>query len=359
MKMSIRILFSVILLIQFSSCNEEISKGLEAFPVAFGTLNDLIIIADDDVWEGPLGDSIRNYYGASYPIMPTPEPIFDLRHFNAEQINSEILRRQLRTYLIIADLSDSKSGTTKMIKQDLGEERVRKAMEDSGFNSTVGRDKWARNQLLIYLFGNSKEAVAASIQSNFNGVANRIYTHDERQLIAKTYAAGMNRFLQNELDRNLGVNAQIPSEFIQAVYKEEQNLMWFRKETKDASMNVVLKKMNYTSENQLTEGKIKEQLNTFGKEFVTTNEEGAYLRVNDWDLPVYTYQRTLNDQYALEIRGIWETENDYMGGPYFSYAILSKDQKDLLYVHCFSYAPGSQKRDIMQQLEQIVHSISF
>jgi hypothetical protein len=48
-----------------------------------------------------------------------------------------------------------------------------------------------------------------------------------------------------------------------------------------------------------------------------------------------------------------------MGGPYFSYAMLSKDQKELLYVHCFSFAPGITKRDIMQQLEQIARSISF
>jgi hypothetical protein len=130
-------------------------------------------------------------------------------------------------------------------------------------------------------------------------------------------------------------------------------------ETKDASMSIVFQKVNYTNENELTESAIKEKLNAFGKEYVTTNEPGAYLRINDWDLPVYTYNRTINDQYAVEIRGIWETENDFMGGPYFSYAILSKDQKELLYVHCFCYAPGIQKRDIMQQLEQMARSISF
>ena len=215
------------------------------------------------------------------------------------------------------------------------------------------------NNWQIYEKNDFVGGLSASFKDNFNAVAKRIYAHDERQLISKAYAGGVNRVLQNSLEEKLGVTTRIPHDFIQAAYDEEDSMLWLRKETKEASMSVVFQKVDYTSKDQLSEDFIKSKLNAFGKKYVTTDVKGAYLVVNDVDLPTYHYTKEINGQYAFEIRGIWETENDFMGGPYFSYAILSEDQKSVLIVHCFTYAPGTTKRDLMQQLELIPQSVAF
>ena len=191
MKAITKSFFFCISILLLYSCNDEISKGLEAFPASFGSLNDVVVLTDKEVWEGTVGDSLKFYFESSYPIMPAPEPMFDLRHFTMEYLMNDAIRRQLRIYIIVADLSDLNSPTTKMVKKDLGEERFRKALEDPTFNSTVGKSKWARNQLLIYLFGNGSDALSSSFKDNFNAVAKRIYAHDERQLVSKTYAGGV------------------------------------------------------------------------------------------------------------------------------------------------------------------------
>ena len=106
-----------------ASCNDEVANQFSPKPSALGRLNEIEIISDDDIWDGSTGDSIRYYFGSSYPIMPTPEPIFDMRQFSPRDLAQEPLRRELRTYVVVEDLQDDESETTKMIRQDLGEER--------------------------------------------------------------------------------------------------------------------------------------------------------------------------------------------------------------------------------------------
>ena len=40
------------------------------------------------------------------------------------------------------------------------------------------------------------------------------------------------------------------------------------------------------------------------------------MKSNTVDLPVYEYAYQLNGSYTKELRGIWEMENDFMGGPF-------------------------------------------
>lgn len=354
---SILLLGAVALL--FSSCNEEVAKSLEAFPAALGKANEIVVIADKNIWEGPEGDSLRFYFASAYPMMPRPEPMFDLRHFTPLDLEANVLRRELRTYILLGDLSDKTSATSKMIIKDLGEQRYQEALKGEGFDSTVGQNKWARGQLVIYLFGKDRQSLPEVIRTRFPSAAHRVYQHDMKQLKSNAYAAGFNPLIQNELKNQMNVDFKIPADYIKAMFNEEQNLFWFRKETSDASMNIAIRKLAYSSKDQLTEEYIKSSINEYGEEFVKTDTEGSYWQINDRDLPTYKNTKDQNGNYTVEIRGIWEMTEDFMGGPYFAYAILGKDKKELLIVNCFVDAPSKEKRDLMQQLDLITSTIDF
>ena len=61
-----------------------------------------------------------------------------------------------------------------------------------------------------------------------------------------------------------------------------------------------------------------------------------------------------NDINAIESRGLWFVENDYMGGPFISYTIEDKANERLIVVEGFSYSPSSKKRDVVFELEAIL-----
>lgn len=341
------------------SCSEELQNKLKSNPNALGTANQIVVIADKDLWESEVGDTFRMLYEAAYPMLPTPEPIFDIKYYSPQDLEEGPLRKELRTYLYLANLQDVNSPTVKSIAKDLGEEKILTIKREGVKNTTIGRDKWAIGQLMIYVVGEDREALIDNITKSFPSISKRVYQHDYKQIRGYTFASGYNKALSAEIQEKFGVEIQVPADYIKANWNEEEQLLWIRKETASATFSKVLWSMEYESQEQLNKEFIKEKVNEFGKNFIQTNTPGSYMVVNDEDLPLYTNTVEINGQYAYEIRGIWETTQDYMGGPFFAYAIIDKSQKKILFILDFLFAPGKEKRDLMQQMELMTNTIEF
>lgn len=346
-------------LLSLGSCNDEVASQFSPKPSALGRLNQIEIISDDEVWEGPTGDTIRYYFGSSYPIMPTPEPIFDMRQFSPSDLASEPLRKELRTYVVVADLQDDESSTTKMIRKDLGEERFMNLKTGKGYSSTIGREKWARNQLLVYIMGNGKANVHKAIRENFPTIAKKINEHDEDQLVASIYSVRRtNPGIERKVKEMYGLDMAIPGDFRLAVEDNGQKQLWLRRDdNKGAILNIMMHSVDYGDQSQFDTENIKNSLNALSKQYVKTNTLGSIMVINDEDLPVYDYGYEIDGQYTRELRGVWEMTEDFMAGPFVSYAINLKESNKILYVYAFIYGPGLMKRNLIQQLDHIVKTL--
>jgi len=62
-------------------------------------------------------------------------------------------------------------------------------------------------------------------------------------------------------------------------------------------------------------------------------------------------------KYYSEVRGLWRVENDFMGGPFLSLTTTMPDNKNLITVEGYVYAPKYEKREYIRQLEAILYSI--
>ncbi|WP_235298809.1 DUF4837 family protein [Portibacter marinus] len=341
------------------SCSDELQNKLKSNPNALGTANQIVVIADQDLWEGAVGDTFRMLYEAAYPMLPKPEPIFDLKHFTPTELEEGPLRKELRTYLYLANLSDANSTTVQSVSKDLGEEKILTIKREGIKNTTIGRDKWAAGQLMIYVMGEDEEALIDNITKSFPSISKRVYQHDYKQIKGYTFASGYNKALSTEIQEKLGVKIEIPADYVKAEWDEDAQLMWIRKETAAATFGMVLWSMDYESQDQLNKEFLKEKVNDFGRDYVKTNTPGSHMVINDEDLPLYTNTIEVNGQYAYEMRGIWETTQDYMGGPFFAYVVIDKSQKKLLFILDFLLAPGKEKRDLMQQMELMTNTLEF
>ncbi|GJM35004.1 MAG: DUF4837 domain-containing protein [Saprospiraceae bacterium] len=348
----------VAMMFSLTSCSEEVQQSLQPVPLAFGKLNQVMILADDQIWEGPVGDTLDYYYGAAYPILPQPEPIFDLRQISPELLDKDPIKKQLRSFFIIANLNDTESPTTQLVLRDIGEEKARRAKEDPSYNSIVGKDKWAKGQLLIYQFAYSEDALIENLKNNFPAISKRITEADQPRIEATIYFEGENKKAESEIMEEMDVTIRVPADYNE-VPLEEENLIWMRKETAELSSNLMLHQVDYLNETQLTSEGIKAIRDTLGRKYISTTIEDTYMRINDIDLPMFTSVKSINNNYTLEARGIWEIVNDYMGGAFVSYLIHNPEKKKLLFIDGFIHAPGKEKRDYMQQLEYIMATVRY
>lgn len=347
---------SVSVLLLLANCSGEVQSSLAPVPTAYGPINQLNVISDSTIWNDRIGDSVDFYYASAYPIMPQPEPIFDVRHLQPQQMKAMPAMRELRNYLILADLSDNTSPTTKMVREDISDSKLQEAMQ-KGYGTTIGRNKWAKGQQLIYIYGNTREELLAGVVNSFPAVAARVQEFDRKSIDATTFFSGMNRDLMDTVQQIVGVEMRIPKEFFLAPL-EDTTIVWLREDTPYGSNNIFLSRIPYRSEKQLSKEHIINIRDSLGN-YVSTTIPNTYMRVNDEDLPMIAEQTTINGDYALEARGIWEIENDFVGGPFVSYLIYDPNKTDLLFVDAFVHAPGEEKRDKVQALEYIVSTIKY
>ena len=347
----------IICVILFTSCRNTSPFGGQK-PPAMGRPNQVDIIMDGNLKNSLVWDSLDFYFTSAFPVMPAPEPFFDLRHLTPEDLESDPYKKEMKTMVFVADISDSSSVTSKMVREDLGAEKWKQALSDTSFTLAFAKDKWAKNQLLIYLFAKNKNQLARIMHQHFPAVASKINRHDEASLEASLYGAmGENTEISGLVQTKFGIKMSVPPGFVLAL--QDDNFLWLRSDDKKSVQNFVIRKFEYTDKNQFTKESLIRMRDEYGKKYIQTSSEEAYMQTNPVDLPVYEYPLTVNGAYGKEYRGIWETVNDFMGGPFFSYLILKENTREIIFIDAFILAPGEEKRDMMQKLDYVVKKVGW
>jgi len=354
-----RILFWLSIAIIFWSCGNGNPLNTNYKPKAISKSNDLVVVADKQIWEGEVGDTLRYYFESAYPITPTPEPIFKLRFFTPQELEAEPLRKQLRTYFVLANLKDTTSWTTRLIRKDYGDVKFGELLRAENLQTGIGMDKWALDQLIIYVYGKSEKELIEAIRKHFHPIASRIHEHDATQIKANAYISGRHLGLTEKLKNDFGIKMDVPRDFKEALYeKEGKQLLWLRKDTQKATINMVFQKLKYNNIDQISLRNAIALTNEFG-EYVKTDKPESRLIVNQEDLPILENVKQINGNYTLEIRGIWEMTKDFMGGPFVSYLIPQDGAGNYIFITCFVYAPGVEKKQFLQEMEVVVNSFDF
>jgi len=351
-----RLLYILLPLLFLLACNSEVKQQLDSKNPALGKLNQVVVIADEELWKGAVGDTFRFYFESAYPILPAPESIFDIKFYTPNQLVSGPTRKELRTYIILADLSDAESSTTKMVKKDMGSEKYNSAMNTGKPFTSLGKDKWAKGQFLAYMGGANEEVLIQTIKKSYPAIARRINEHDQPKLKAMSFGIKSNKGLSRMVRENYYLDIDIPVEYTTARRDSLNNVLWLVRRTNEADMHLVFKKYRYDNPNQVSKDSIISWRNDFGQNYVTSDIEDNFMIVNEQDLPVYEYVHDIDGSYTKELRGIWEMTKEFTGGPFATYVVVLEDKKELIYIDAFVLAPGHKKRNYMMQLDCIVKS---
>lgn len=343
-----------VLLILLGSCEKGTQKKGDILnrnlPSAFGSIGSLNVIADSSIWKGPVGDSIRSYFGRYYPILPQREESFTMRFFTPGDLNKRPVRKELTNFLILSDYSDQTSPTTQLTRQDLTG-----AVKDST-RLIKARNKWARDQMLLYLSAEGEQALIDQLRKYKEVIEREILEHERILLEKEVYGAELHPVMQNRIRDSFGIEIKIPFYYQTAIDKED--FLWIRGESEYVSRNIMFHRLPYQSQEQFTPEYMMSLRDSLGRN-ITSTIEGSYMVVNDIDLPLYFETKEINGHYAAVLDGIWEMENDFLGGPFTSHLILSPDNDYLVYIDVFIHAPAKPKRDLMKELKYIVSTAEF
>jgi hypothetical protein len=265
------------------------------------------------------------------------------------------LLTQVKNLIFVFTLDENTQGSRNIIK-GFTPETIEKIKTDTSFYFYAAKDVYAKGQEVIYLFGDTKENLLHHLEekgSNLVDFFNKVERERLTKSIFKTKtASGTSGFLRAEQQCEM----KLP--FGYKLADKTADFIWFRKIESQVDSDIFISWKPYESEYQLLPDSIIDWRNQIAKKYLYEDPEnpGTYL-VTETEVPsnpIIARQVDFNDQFAMEVRGLWRTNNKSMGGPFVGYSLVDQPRGLLYYIEGFTYSPGKPQREIMRELETIL-----
>ncbi|MFA7116364.1 MAG: DUF4837 family protein [Bacteroidales bacterium] len=320
-----------LLTILISSCgnNKKVEKE-QYLPTISGKEGDVLVIIENKLWENPIGASIRSILSADYPYLPQDEPIFNV--FSAPHSTFNGTYRFHRNIFVLEILPNVKKSTIRYLKNE-----------------------WAKPQAVIAISAKSQKDALTLINTNQDKITNFFETAERERVIniAKKYNdANLQKIVANEF----GGSPYIPMDF--SLKKHVPGFIWISYETTYVNQGILMYKYPYSGPKDLTVESIINKRNLILGRFVPGMRLNSFMTTSTLVNPGIR-KVTYHDFNITETRGLWELENDYMGGPFISHSFLSKDKKEVIVMEVFVYAPKFNKLNYLRHIESIIYSFKW
>ncbi len=302
------------LLITALSCSGNQQKLL---PASSGNINNISVVTNDELWEGAVGEVIRENFGRPIYGLPQIEPVFSLSHIPSKVFSG--FATKSRTILKI-DVSEN----------------------EGVFNF---KNTYASPQRIIQITANSPDKIIEIINENLNSIYSTMY-FNEIQEKQRRISKNLNK--TQTIKNNTGVSLRFPSAY--RVAKADTNFVWIRRDIETGSVNLFIQRQR----NQ-TEQSIIEKRDSISKIYIPGPVENTYMSTDLIYTP-NTQQINVGGKQVFETRGLWEIEGQFMAGPFLNFQIKLGDD-DFIMLDGFVYSPGSTKREYIFELEAIMRSL--
>jgi hypothetical protein len=333
-RLSKALLFSLaMILFLLTSC----TPGESGMKRSIGAVNELLIVTNDKIqWEGPLGDSLRAIFAADQVGLPQPEPVFDLVNIADESLN-DLFKKYHNIFIV--DINPQAVSTLSETKENLWAEPQRVIKVTSPELEAFYSELTARKDVYLQMF---------------------IEIERKRNLAINKMSADMN--LSAEVERKFGIFLPLPGGFYKA--QEAKDFMWIRhkitKAKRDIELGIMIYSMDYQDTIVFNPKHIIQWRNTVTLEHIPGPSPTSFMKVSTEVVPpVFDTISSFPGGYAVETRGLWEVENDFMGGAFLNYTFIDKVNNRVITFDGYVYNPNDVKKNYLRQLEAIFFAAKF
>lgn len=329
--LAISLLF--IIFVWISGCDSEVRRA-PSKPASSGTTLELLVIADNPIWEGQTGNAIKAHFGQEQPGLGQAEPLFDVRQLPHQQFNK--LFQKHRNILIVQKKENVKP------------------------KANYRRNVWSQPQIVVLLQATTEEQIVELIDKEKEKMQ-ELFHNAERQRIINAYTRLNQNNLSNQIKERMNLSILVPEGFYIATLKDD--FVWIRRETAKLSQGIMVYSDPYVSQNQFSPDNILERRDSVTRKRIPGPRHGSFMATEPLFRP-FTRTLRFNESFATEVRGLWRTDSYHddgpiMGGPFLNITTYDEENQRLIGMDGFVYYPNRDKRDYLMQLEAIIHSIEF
>lgn len=307
------------------SCSNRNDKN---DPTTFSKPNQVTVLIDDPLWNGEVGDTLRNTLAAPFLGLPQEEPVLSLNQYPVKLL--EGFTSNSRNIIIIK-------------REDKSQIRFQE-------------NEYANPQIVVHISGRSVQELLDSIHQNDSLIIKRI-----KESEIKVYQQWLKRdTLMNteKIAERFGISLDIPARY--RMVMGGKRFIWLKKEITSGNLSLVFYQLplSVLKNNKINPRKIIKIRDSIGRIYIHGAVPRTYMMTEKAFTP-YQTETQIYKHTAFETRGTWELSHDFMGGPFINYAIIDQTNQRVLFIEGFCYAPSKKKRDLLFELEAIIRSTRF
>ncbi len=304
-----------------TSCDGD-KKTKRILKDSVGNINNLQLVIDNELWNGPVGEIIRERFAAPTDGLPQDEPLFSMRQMTPEAFTG--FARSSRLFLHVSIGDEEKAGLNK--------------------------DAYARPQMGAVVEALTEEGLVKILDENSESI---IESFKETEIKERQRRTRIQSLPVESLVKKMGVSMKIPSAY--RFVRENDDFFWLRKNLKSGSTNIIVYEVPLnTIRKDSAVADIIKMRDTTGAQLMPVEEGGMY--ITEGAYAPYLFEKELDGKFMFVTKGIWEVKDQYMAGPFVNYAVLDEANKRWLILEGFVYAPSEEKRDLQFELISILKS---
>lgn len=322
-KLGAFILFFTILL----ACKEDKRNYL---PASIGAINTISVVIDSELWKGEVGDKIREHFASPAVGLTWDEPLFTINHVPPEVFEGSI--RHTRSILYV--------------------------QKDSLDLAHIKSDMYASPQRVGVIKGRSEDEIKANIEAKADEIISS-FKSLEIEAAQTRFKRSLNK--ETVLKDKFGITLTLPSAF--KLGRQEDNFVWYDTQIPKGTMNIIAYEMpeNSFSKDSTFVHDIVKMRDSIGEKYIPGEDipgKITHMRTEPAFAP-HVFATDIGGKKAVEVRGIWDIKNYPMAGPFLTYIINDKEKNRKMVLEGFTFAPSTNKRDYMFELEAIMRTIKY
>ena len=322
------LVFISFILIVFGCIPENEQEG--TMPSSSGKTGSVLVVVDSAKFNREIGLSIKKTLSSVYKGLPQPEPMFELSNIHPTAFKKIFQKHR------------------NILKIEVGQK-----YNESRF--LIRKDVYARPQLMIYAQAPDDSAMVRLFRQKGEEILQKFVEAEKKRYI-KTFKKIKNSGVMMHVKEKFGIDLVIPKGYSLDV--DTTDFSWIESEGRHDLKGLLIYQFPYKGENSLTKDYLLKMRNKFTKKYVPGPSPGSYMKHEDQVIPFYETEK-INGNNVIIMRGLWEVENDFMGGPFISATIVDKEKQKIITVDGYVYAPKFDKRNYVRKLEAILYTLKL
>ena len=319
-----KILLALAVILALASCKN--TKAL--LPSVSGKAGEIIVVIEKADWEGNLGTKVRDLLACDCPWLAQKEPLYSLVNVAPGGFGDLFKVHRNIVYFALSPQLDSAGVAYR-------------------------HDVWAAPQCLVQISAHNADEAASLLTDNGKTIVSFI-EQAERDRVIRNSIRYEEREIAPKVAEVFGGSPHFPMGY--KLKKLTDDFGWIADEKQYTIQGILIYKYPATgAADELGLDSIIAKRNEVLKDNVPGMFDNTWMTTGEYMPPTIEFFRYRGREFA-QVRGLWEVENDYMGGPFVSHSFYSPDGSNVIVAEAFVYAPKYDKRQYLRQVESILFS---